>query len=46
MREYDANLVELWEVVPYGVGVGGNDANDVTNGKDNEHNEHDKDTTT
>ena len=30
LREYDANLVELWEGVTYGEGVGGNDADDVT----------------
>ena len=32
LREYDANLVELCEVVTYGVGVAGNDANDGTKG--------------
>ena len=33
LREYDANLVDLLKVVPYGMGVGGNDADDVTKGK-------------
>ena len=30
LREYDANLVELWEVVTYCVGVGSNDASGET----------------
>ena len=30
LREYSAILVDLLKVVPYGVGVGGNDANDGT----------------
>ena len=30
LREYDANLVELWEGLTYGEGVGSNDANDET----------------
>ena len=28
LREYGENLVELLEVVPYGMGVGGNEADD------------------
>ncbi len=28
LREYSENLVELWKGVSYGVGVGGNDADD------------------
>ena len=41
LREYDANLVELLKVVTYGVDVGGNDADDVTKGQDNEHHQND-----
>ena len=43
LREYGANLVELLEVVTYGGGVGGNDADDVTKGQDNEHHHEDED---